>query len=245
MSEERNFKAADRSGVPGMTRGAGKPTSPVKKGNAELGRQIARQQLEAKKKLSDMAKKKVTRAELASFLQDHDMKMLRQSIRLEAIYLSLVRLDPQFKEILDDSMRRIQLWRGVVEEVQAGNLSLKEIRDKILAWNADENNPAIDASILRRDFVFKVFSSENPDATLTAEERVKFLVDLGILEQFIDQTTGSIRPKATETAEDTKEGQEEVPEEIREAFEKEMEAVNEEFNDLDEESGEEETNEPN
>lgn len=241
MSEEKRVVSiADRSGMSGMTRG-GKPSqkTPVKESNKKLNESMVRQQLEAKKKLSDMAKKKVTRAELAGFLQDHDMKMLNISIRVEAMFLSLVRLDPGFKEILNDSVRRIQLWRGVVDEIQNGALNLKDILDKVTAWNADENNPAIDASVLKRDFVFKVFSAENPDASITVEERVKLMVDLGIMEQFIDKNTGSIRPKPVETAEDTKEAADGVSEETREAFEEEMKEVKKEL------LGEEETNEPN
>lgn len=225
-NEGGNGAPPTRGGVAGASRGGGMTVrgnlSGPPKMPAQLSGELAKKQLEAKRKLNQLAKQRMTVGDFSKYATDVNSRMISFSVRIEAMILTLNRMFPEFDKTYRDSEFRILQWRELVQEIENSGMSLKDFRDKVITWNADNNNPNINITCFRPEFVKKTFSVENPDATLEIEEKMKFMYDLGFSQEYIESKIGTKVASDPSEAEgsqekgqdDPSEGSPEVPESV-------------------------------
>jgi len=181
---------ATRGGESPMTRGGSvtndRSVSDLRKSvDPEKSRDLKREQKSAQFALRHQLSKKPTWEEIGPVLKELDTKMLSVHARTEAIFLTLRRINPDFSSIFNDSLRRIRSWRETVNKI-IYTVNLSEIRDIIVAWNADSENPPISGDCFPEDWSVGKFTRENPDATISTQEKRELMTSLRYSVQFIN-----------------------------------------------------------
>lgn len=217
---EGNGTPPNRGGVAGATRGG---VVNISRGGVVTGKsggmdpkqaiEITKKQLEAKRQLNELRKQKITMAKFAEFANDNNSRLLQFSVRIESMYLTLCNMFPGFEKEAKEAEGRILHWRQLVHEMENSGMNLKQMRDKMVEWNSDKKNPTINATCFRPDFIEKTFNVQNPDATLTAEEKAQLMFELGFVEEYIKSRVGTdMAPAPLEAEEGAKEAQDDPSE---------------------------------
>jgi hypothetical protein len=175
---------------------------------ADKTRRKNKKEISRKRKSFKVANSPVKVMDFANFIQGEQRRLMMLSGRIESFLIAVSIVSDQvgdesfirefcerFKAAIPEANDIWLKWREIVHSFTEAEINLVDMRKAVNDWNSNRVNPRINRQCFDAHWILWKFGLQNPDATLTVEEKKEFALSLGYAEPEAEAMVAGSFPK--------------------------------------------------